>query len=184
MSRAELLASRLRDGVRSGSPAVDRLLDLLARLGDDAFDGDTFAPGHVTASGIVTFDDSVLLIRHSSLGRWMQPGGHVEVGDVDTEATARREVAEETGLAALETLGLVDVDVHEIPAVGDRPAHLHFDVRWAFRAGTDRVEASSEVAAVAWVPQVWAASIDESLARPIRALGGASLARPTSEVNP
>lgn len=183
MTRAARLTARLRAGVPTGTPAVPRLLGVLAQLGEDAFDADTFEPGHVTASGFVVHGDAVLLVLHGSLGRWMQPGGHVEPTDEDTRMAARREVAEETGVDELEDLGLLDVDVHEIPRSEGRPAHLHFDVRWAFRAATDAVRTTAETVAVAWVPLSWAENVDESLARPIRALGGGSLAPPVPEVN-
>lgn len=182
--RAEALAARLREGVPTAAPAVAELVALLEALGEDAFDPDVTEPGHVTASGFVVFAGSVLLVRHGSLGRWMQPGGHVEPGDPDTEAAARREVAEETGVTALEPLGLLDVDVHPIPAGRGRPAHLHFDVRWAFRASDDRLATTVETVAVAWVPVRWAAKIDESVARPIRAMVAGSLVGPSAEVNP
>jgi len=38
-----------------------------------------------------------LLIKHKKLGKWMQPGGHVEENE-DPEECAIREVKEETGL--------------------------------------------------------------------------------------
>ncbi len=182
--RASALVQRLREGVPTGSEAVDRLLGLLGRLGDSAFDPDVVEPGHVTASGFVVFSGSLLLVRHRTLGRWMQPGGHVEEGDPDTEAAARREVAEETGVVDLEGLGLLDVDVHPIPASSRRPAHLHFDVRWAFRATDDRLETTEETVAAAWVPLDRVSSLDESLARPVRALLGGSLAGGVPEVSP
>ena len=59
-------------------------------------------------------------------------GGHDE-GERDAAATALREAREETGLTDLEPLGagLLDVDVHPIPAGRGEPPHLHFDLRYA-----------------------------------------------------
>ncbi len=56
-------------------------------------------PNSVTfVSGAVIFhDDSVLLVRKKS-GLWAFPGGKVEKGDENIEATAIREVKEELGL--------------------------------------------------------------------------------------
>jgi 8-oxo-dGTP pyrophosphatase MutT (NUDIX family) len=136
---------------------------ILALLDDDA-GGDClrrtrFTPGHVTASAFCLSADlrQVLLVHHRVLARWLQPGGHVEEGDVDIVAAARREVAEETGLVAAQALadGLFDVDVHDIPArAGARPepAHRHFDVRIALvaPAGADAA-AGDGVSAVRWV---------------------------------
>jgi len=47
---------------------------------------------------------------------------------------------------------IFDVDVHPIPARGSDAGHLHFDVRYALRAGhTDHV-VSGESHDLAWVP--------------------------------
>ena len=59
-------------------------------------------------------------------------GGHDD-GEHDPRATALREGAEESGLLDLTFLspGILDLDVHAIPARSDQPAHLHHDVRYA-----------------------------------------------------
>ena len=76
-----------------------RLLSLL-REHPRPLERTSYDPGHVTASGLVLSPDgsSVLLVLHRRLGRWLQPGGHLEPGDPDIAAAARREVREETGL--------------------------------------------------------------------------------------
>ena len=60
-----------------------------------------FTPGHITSSGLVLARDgeSVLLVHHRRLDRWLLPGGHVEPEDAAIEEAARREVVEETGVA-------------------------------------------------------------------------------------
>jgi len=51
-----------------------------------------------TASAFIVNDDSeVLLMNHSKLGKWIQPGGHIE-GDETPNEAARRETKEEVGL--------------------------------------------------------------------------------------
>ncbi len=93
--------------------------------------------GHVTGSAWVVNEAGthVLLTHHRKLDRWLQLGGHSD-GDSDTVAVAMREIAEESGLVNIELLGkgIFDIDIHEIPARGDEPAHFHHDVRYAFKA--------------------------------------------------
>lgn len=112
--------------------------------------------GHLTGSAWVLHADRrhVLMLHHRKLDRWLQPGGHAD-GDPDLEAVARREVLEETGIDALLPLrpGIFDLDIHPIPARGDVPAHLHFDVRFAFTAPAGAVpRPNPESHATAWVP--------------------------------
>ena len=68
-------------------------------------------------------------------------------------AAARREVAEEVGLPALELLGegILDVDIHRIPARKVEPEHEHFDIRFLFRASSRAFVQGSEVAGAKWV---------------------------------
>jgi 8-oxo-dGTP pyrophosphatase MutT (NUDIX family) len=78
----------------------------------------------------------------------------VDAEDSDVLASARREVLEEVGLSELELAspGLFDVDVHEIPARKDQPAHEHFDVRFLFTTRTRDARAGSDAQAARWVP--------------------------------
>ncbi|WP_407547612.1 NUDIX hydrolase [Streptomyces sp. Pv4-95] len=116
------------------------LQPLLARVaeGRDVTDRTDF-DGHVTASGVVVNDgDEVLLVHHKASGRRIQPGGHCEATDRTLADAVRREIAEETGVTALEPLcggEPVHIDVHPIDTRPDRgePAHEHVDVRYVFR---------------------------------------------------
>lgn len=106
---------------------------------------------HFTGSAVVVDPSGsrVCLIHHRKLGRWLQPGGHAEPGDGGSlEQTALREAREETGLAvSLHPRAPVplDVDVHGIPAKGDKPAHLHLDVRFlAVAENPDALAAQEE----------------------------------------
>jgi 8-oxo-dGTP pyrophosphatase MutT (NUDIX family) len=118
----------------------------------------TCRPGHLTGSAWIVSADhaSVLLVHHRKLGRWLQPGGHAD-GEADLLQVALREAREETGLARLATRpggDPLDLDIHEIPAHGDEPPHLHLDVRFLLVAAAGETpRASEESTAVRWVPR-------------------------------
>jgi 8-oxo-dGTP pyrophosphatase MutT (NUDIX family) len=128
---------------------------MLNASGEIAFHRHHYSPGHFTASGFVLSPDRrrLLLILHQKLGRWLQPGGHVDALDHDVIAAAQRELAEETGLTDLTMVcpGIFDVDVHIIPARGEAPAHEHFDVRFLLSSRSTRIRAASDAAAAQWV---------------------------------
>jgi 8-oxo-dGTP pyrophosphatase MutT (NUDIX family) len=97
-------------------------LDRLARPCDETAD-----PVHVTASAVVAGRRGTVLLVHRRLGRWMQPGGHVEPGETPS-AAALREAEEETGLSLVHAPGgpvLIHLDVHEAAK-----AHTHLDLRY------------------------------------------------------
>lgn len=84
-------------------------------------------PVHVTGSAIVVTTDRsrVLLHKHKRLGLWLQPGGHIDPGELPWDG-ALRETVEETGLpAVLAGSELVHVDVHPGPR-----GHTHLDLRY------------------------------------------------------
>ncbi len=77
----------------------------------------------------------VLLLHHTKLGKWLQPGGHAD-GDENLLRVARKEAEEETGL---KTISLVhpqffDMDIHRIPGHKNIKEHQHFDIRFLFVA--------------------------------------------------
>ena len=91
-------------------------------------------PVHVTGSAIVTGSRGVVLHLHKRLGIWLQPGGHIEAGELPWEG-ALRETQEETGLSVAHPLTgpeLVHVDVHPGPR-----GHTHLDLRYLLLAGDD-----------------------------------------------
>ena len=127
-------------------------------------------PTHVTGSAIVLDERSrVLLHRHKRLGRWLQPGGHLDAGEVPWQA-AVRETREETGVVADHPPTgprLVHVDVHEGPR-----GHVHLDLRYLLTAagGADLVPDEGESPDVAWWSAEAAANdTDRSMAAAVAA---------------
>jgi len=122
----------------------------------DPFTRVHFAPGHITATGFVLAPDgeSLLLVHHRRLDRWLLPGGHVDPADGEIWDAARREVIEETAalLAADSSPKLAGIDVHGIPAGKGEPYHLHHDLVFQFRSTSAELSVSEESRAVAWCP--------------------------------
>jgi 8-oxo-dGTP pyrophosphatase MutT (NUDIX family) len=153
----------------------------LALRGAAAFSRETYLPGHFTASAFVVTPDRtrVMLILHSKLNLWLQPGGHVDAEDATLEGSARRELREETGLTNVSLVqpGPLDLDIHPIPARGDTAAHEHFDVRFLFTAHDLTYAASSDALDAKWLPlaELSEAATDESVRRAARKI--ASLSR-------
>ena len=135
-----------RDAVR-----LERFLERQPRC----FERDCFDDGHVTGSAWVmdAARSRVLLTHHRKLDRWLQLGGHSD-GDPDTLAVARREAEEESGLAVTPLApDILDIDIHVFPARGTAPAHLHYDVRFAFVvADSERFVVGPESVELAWIP--------------------------------
>lgn len=104
--------------------------------------------GHLTASAWVLDRTHMhaAMIHHRKLGRWLQPGGHIEDEDASWRAAAQREVTEEIGLtkfiARRDAGHLFDVDVHSIPARLDVPAHFHYDLRFLFVADFEATQST------------------------------------------
>jgi 8-oxo-dGTP pyrophosphatase MutT (NUDIX family) len=132
---------------------VDRFFELIGSRAD-CFERSCL-PGHVTGSAwlIDAGGAEVLLTHHRKLDLWVQLGGHSD-GDPDTCSVARREAEEESGLEVELLLpGIFDLDIHTIPARRGEPAHLHFDVRYAFVSRSGRnYRVSDESHDLAWVP--------------------------------
>jgi len=130
--------------------------------------------GHITASALVARPDgsAFLLLHHRRLGRWLQPGGHVESTDASAYDAALREAREETGIAAFEApfgRAIFDVDVHGIPERRGEPAHFHFDVRYLFTTAgeIDRAAAEDSERPMEWrsFEDALASGVDASLTR-------------------
>ncbi len=148
-------------------------LDRLERPWDEKAD-----PVHVTASAVVVGSRGTLLHRHRVLGRWLQPGGHLEAGEWPHDA-ARREVAEETGLETVDPAGspfLLRIDVHR---AGAALGHTHLDLCYLLAApDLDPVPGPGESPEVRWWDWESAEALaDRSLRRALRAARSRSVAR-------
>ena len=88
----------------------------------------------------------MLLIKHKKLGRWLQPGGHIESFENPAEA-AIREVLEETGIdIGFLKNGIKRIDKdgsflpvpdfimeQTIPSYQDQPEHFHIDIQYVVK---------------------------------------------------
>lgn len=113
--------------------------------------------GHITGSALVVnpMRTHVLLTHHRKLGKWIQLGGHSD-GDANTLRVAHREAYEESGLPPESIIPvsehIFDIDIHDIPARGEEPAHRHYDIRFLFEADDSiPLVVSEESHDVAWV---------------------------------
>lgn len=115
---------------------VDELEDVkrkffeLTALEPGALDRVT-SPGHLTGSALVLNHDATetVLMFHTKLQRWLQPGGHAD-GEANLARVALKEAAEETGIEGLEIVDpAIDLDIHNVAKPGE-PEILHYDVRF------------------------------------------------------
>jgi 8-oxo-dGTP pyrophosphatase MutT (NUDIX family) len=111
--------------------------------------------GHVVVGAWVLDQrrEQVLLLRHRKLGKWLQPGGHIERDESLIDA-ARRELTEESGLRKFRLLSgeVFDFNVHTIPARAGEAEHIHYDVRFVFEASSSaKLQVSDESHELRWV---------------------------------
>ncbi|MBA3975346.1 MAG: NUDIX hydrolase [Candidatus Solibacter sp.] len=154
-SRAPLIAALERHTPYDAHEAEMRVRILeFVRGHEDCFERSQRA-GHVTGSAWIvdTKRTRALLTHHAKLNKWLQPGGHCD-GDGDVARVALREAQEETGIQHLRVWGdaIFDVDAHEIPARGEEPAHVHYDIRYLIEAPADApLVVSDESHELVWV---------------------------------
>ena len=123
---------------------IPHFLKLLS-LSINPFNRDSFTPGHITGSALITNNTAtkVLLTYHRKLNKWLQLGGHSD-GSSETHLVSYREAHEESGLKEINLASLphqskvidkavvlpFDIDIHHIPQRKSEPDHEHFDLRF------------------------------------------------------
>lgn len=130
-------------------------------------------PGHLTASALVHDEQGrVLLTLHSKLGRWLQTGGHCEVGDPTLAAAALREATEESGIPGLAlSPAPLRLDRHLVPCAGPGSEVAHLDVQYAALAPAGALHAISEESLdLAWFPRDALPETDDSVRALVTAL--------------
>jgi 8-oxo-dGTP pyrophosphatase MutT (NUDIX family) len=144
------------------------------------------APGHLTGSAFV-YDasrDRFVMLHHTKLRKWLQPGGHAD-GDANLAAVARREATEETGIDGLTVVvPAIDIDIHLVEPPHE-PAHLHHDVRFLVLAPPgSAIHGNHESTAVRWVAadELDELGVDQSVTRLVEE--GRRVARLTRRAEP
>jgi len=98
--------------------------------------------GHITASAwlISRASSEALLMLHTKLGLWVQPGGHCD-GNPDVLSVAIQEAKEESGIQAISAVNskIFDVDVHLIPEAPGVKEHYHYDIRFLLQVTSDKM---------------------------------------------
>ncbi len=127
MSLREQLKKEISELVAIDEREAESKLLTLAFLNEtnELFD-ESVVEHHITASAFVVSERGMILHLHRRLGIWVQPGGHIDQGELPAEA-ALRETLEETGLpVTLSTpVRIFHVDVHPGPR-----GHTHYDIRY------------------------------------------------------
>ncbi|WP_430591958.1 NUDIX hydrolase [Humidisolicoccus flavus] len=102
---------------------------------------------HITASCFLLSPDrsAVLLALHRKANRWLQLGGHLEIGDTGAASAALREAVEEGGVHDISLIEPtpMDLDIHELRGDFTHCA-VHWDIGFLAVAATRSVPLVSE----------------------------------------
>ena len=149
--------------------SIERFLAEVPRL-ERPFD-EHADPVHITGSALIVGRRGIVLLRHKSLGIWVQPGGHIDAGELPWEAAAR-----EAGRG--DRAG--DPPVRRSAAARSRrrapraAGHTHLDLRYVVDGGdADPTPPPEESQHVAWFDWADAQAIaDHGLAGVLPTLKG------------
>jgi 8-oxo-dGTP diphosphatase len=112
-----------------------------------------------TVAVFIVFKDKVLLVNHPRYGKWLCPGGHIEL-DEDPDEALFRELVEETGLRDVEILSSKPkindhgrkslytpnfMDIHEA-----NPPHRHIALIYFGRSKDNKQIKSDEHTEIKW----------------------------------
>ncbi len=124
---------------------LTRIIELVTQNSYDDITEKTRGDHHLTASAIITSKLGVLLHFHKRVKMWLQPGGHIDLGETPL-ITVQRETFEETGLIPIFDSRIFDLDIHDTGY-----GHIHYDIRYlAWCDDTNFNPPSEESQKVAW----------------------------------
>ncbi|HET6255355.1 MAG TPA: NUDIX domain-containing protein [Puia sp.] len=143
-----------------------KLTDFLNRSNDSQLYDRKVSDEHITASALIINprERTILLLKHKTFHKLLQPGGHIEKDDNSILDAAIREAVEETGIERENLVNFsihltenipLDIDSHFIPEniAKEEPSHFHHDFRYLFfYHGIDKISPNTHDAEGAkWV---------------------------------
>jgi 8-oxo-dGTP pyrophosphatase MutT (NUDIX family) len=136
------------------------LLEKQIQEKDNIFDRKNFT-GHIVANSLIIHNNKVLTVFHNFLQMYIQPGGHVDEGDMSVLQASLREAEEETGINDLvlhnwhrETGIPIFIESHLIPENSKKQEkeHYHHDFMYVFKTQMEDINLQiNEVSNFSWI---------------------------------